>query len=73
MHMDLIELQCQKCGATLKVDSAADKIVCQYCKAEILIDDEATKIKRVEEAKLKARQENHEQQLKEQQDIHCLS
>ena len=68
--MDLIELQCQKCGATLKVDSAADKIVCQYCKAEILIDDEATKIKRVEEAKLKARQENHEQQLKEQQDIH---
>lgn len=68
--MDLIKLKCENCGATTEVDSAADKIICQYCKSEILIDDEATKIKRVEEAKLKARQENHEQELKERQDLH---
>ena len=68
--MDLIKLKCENCGATLEVDSSEDKIICKYCKAEILIDDEATKVRRVEEAKLKARKENHEQELKERQELH---
>ena len=70
--MDLIKLKCENCGATLEVDSTADKIVCKYCKSEMLIDDEATKLKRIEEAKLKARQENHEQELKERQELHDI-
>lgn len=70
--MDLIKLKCENCGATLEVDSNADKIVCKYCKSEMLIDDEATKLKRIEEAKLKARQENHEQEMKERQELHDI-
>lgn len=67
--MKLIKMKCENCGATLDVNKNLDKIICNYCGAEILIDDEATKVKRVEDAKLKARKDNHEQSLKERNDI----
>lgn len=66
--MKTIKLKCEKCGAKLEVNSDLDKIQCNYCGNEILIDDEATTVKRVEDAKLKARKNNHEQDLKERQD-----
>lgn len=67
--MNLIKLKCENCGATLEVDTESDKITCNYCKSEILIDDEATSIRRIEDAKLKARIENYEQDIKEKRDI----
>ena len=67
--MKLVKLKCENCGATLDANKNLEKITCNYCGAEILIDDEATKIKRVEDAKLKARKDNHEQALKERNDI----
>ncbi|MBR2138331.1 MAG: hypothetical protein IJ966_03420 [Bacilli bacterium] len=67
--MKLIKMKCESCGATLDVNKNLEKITCNYCGAEILIDDEATKVKRVEDAKLKARKDNHEQSLKERNDI----
>ncbi|MBR2289415.1 MAG: hypothetical protein IJ867_02065 [Clostridia bacterium] len=67
--MNLLELKCRNCGATLEVDSGLDKVYCKYCGTENLIDDKATELKRMEDARLKARQENHEQDLKERQDI----
>jgi len=67
--MKLIKMKCENCGATLDVNKNLEKITCNYCGAEILIDDEATKLKRVEDAKLKARKENHEQSLKERNDL----
>ena len=67
--MKLMKMKCENCGASLKVNANLEKITCNYCGEEILIDDEATKIKRVEEAKLKARKENHEQELKERNDL----
>lgn len=67
--MKLIKMKCDSCGATLDVNKNLEKITCNYCGAEILIDDEATKVKRVEDAKLKARKDNHEQSLKERNDL----
>lgn len=67
--MKLIKLKCENCGATLDANENLEKITCNYCGTEILIDDEATKVKRIEDAKLKARKENHEQLLKERNDI----
>lgn len=67
--MKLIKMKCENCGATLDVNKNLEKITCNYCGAEILIDDDATKLKRVEEAKLKARKDNHEQGLKERNDL----
>ena len=67
--MKLVKMKCENCGATLDVNKNLEKITCNYCGAEILIDDEATKVKRVEDAKLKARKDNHEQSLKERNDI----
>ena len=52
-----------------EVNSELDKVTCIFCGNEQLIDDEATTLKRVEEAKLKARKENHEQTLKEKEDL----
>jgi len=66
--MKLIKMKCESCGAILDVNKSLEKITCNYCGEEILIDDEATKVKRVEEAKLKARKDNHEQSLKERND-----
>lgn len=68
--MNLIKLKCENCGAVLDVNTDLEKIHCNYCGAEILIDDKATELKRIEDVKLKARKENHEQTLKERQDFH---
>ncbi len=67
--MKLVKMKCEQCGALLEVDKASEEITCKYCGAKILIDDEATELKRVEEVKLKARRENHEQALKERQEL----
>ena len=67
--MKLIKMKCEGCGASLNINKDLEKITCNYCGTEILIDDDATKVKRVEEAKLKARKDNHEQSLKERNDI----
>ena len=66
--MKLIKLKCEDCGATLDANKDLEKIICNYCGNEILIDDEATKIKRVEKAKLESRKLNHEQDMKEKKD-----
>jgi len=66
--MKLIELKCKNCGAKLEVNSELDKFTCNFCGTENFIDDEAAELRRVEDVKLKARQKNHEQTLKEQKD-----
>ncbi len=38
--MKLIDLNCSKCGAQLKVNADLKKCMCQYCGNEMLIDDE---------------------------------
>ena len=67
--MKLIKIKCENCGSMLEFNEDLDKISCNYCGAVNIIDDEATKIKRIEEAKLKARKDNHEQDLKEKEDM----
>ena len=67
--MKLIKMKCENCGATLEVNKDLDKIKCNFCGAEILIDDEASKLRRVEEVKLEARKQNHEQTLKEKKEL----
>lgn len=67
--MRFIKLKCDGCGAPLDVNENLDKIICNYCGTPILIDDEATELRRIEEVKLKARKDNHEQALKEKNDI----
>ena len=64
--MKFIELKCKKCGGEIKVKEGEDKVVCEYCHTENMIDDAATELKRVEDAKLRARVKNHEQDIKEQ-------
>lgn len=67
--MKLIKIKCENCGSMLEFNEELDKITCNYCGTVNIIDDEATKLKRIEEAKLKARKDNHEQDLKEKEDI----
>jgi len=67
--MKLIKIKCENCGSTLEFNEELDKITCNYCGTVNIIDDEATKLKRIEEAKLKARKDNHEQSMKEKEDI----
>ena len=67
--MNLIKLKCENCGATLDANKDLEKIICNYCGSEVLIDDDATKLKRLEDVKLKARKDNHEQSLKERKEI----
>lgn len=67
--MKLIQMKCENCGAILDVNEDLEKIRCNYCGAELLIDDEATKLKRFEDAKLNSRKANHEQSLKERNDL----
>ena len=66
--MKLIKLKCENCGADLEVNSELDKINCNFCGAKILIDDNATELRRIEDVKLQARKQNHEQDLKERQE-----
>ena len=67
--MKLIKMKCENCGATLEVNKELDKIKCNFCGAEILIDDKASELRRVEEVKLQARKDNHEQALKEKMEL----
>ncbi len=71
--MKLVKMKCENCGATLEVDKDQDKIKCKYCHSEILIDDEAAELRRIEEVKLQARKQNHEQTLKEKKDLEELN
>ena len=66
--MKLVKLKCENCGAKLEVNSELDNIKCSFCGAEIMIDDEASELNRIEDAKLKSRKKNHEQDLKERQE-----
>lgn len=43
--MKLVELECQNCGAALKVEEGTNNISCPYCKATYKLDDEAQHIK----------------------------
>lgn len=66
--MELVKVKCLECGANLEVDQELDEIVCNYCGTKVLIDDEATKIHRIEKAKLESRKNNYEQTLQEKKD-----
>lgn len=67
--MKTIKLKCENCGGELEVNSEQDKIFCQYCGAKILIDDNASELRRVEDVKLQARKQNHEQTIKEKKEL----
>lgn len=71
--MKLVKLKCENCGAKLEVNKDLDKINCNFCGAEILIDDEASELRRVEEVKLQARKQNHEQSIKEKKELEELN
>ena len=71
--MKLVKLKCDNCGAKLEVDVEQDKIYCKYCRAEILIDDKATELRRIEDVKLQARKQNHEQTIKEKKELEELN
>ena len=71
--MKIIKMKCEHCGATLDVNTELDKIYCDYCGSEILIDDAALELRRIEEVKLHARKQNHEQTIQEQKDFEDLS
>lgn len=43
--MKLVELECQNCGAALKVEEGTNNISCPYCNATYKLDDEAQHIK----------------------------
>lgn len=43
--MKLVELECQNCGAALKIEEGTDTVSCPYCKATYKIDDEAKHVK----------------------------
>ncbi len=70
--MKLTKIKCDSCGAPLE-EKDLKKMHCSFCGAEILIDDDATKLKRIEEAKLESRKQNHEQDLKEKRDFEELN
>lgn len=42
--MKLISLTCDKCNATLQVNSELKRCICQYCGNEMLIDDETIQV-----------------------------
>lgn len=43
--MKLVELECQNCGAALKIEEGTDTVSCPYCHATYKIDDEAQHVK----------------------------
>lgn len=65
--MKLIDTQCPKCGAMLKVDSEKKQAKCEFCGASLLIDDEVQHIQydnvedagyKFERGRQRAQQEN---------------
>jgi len=71
--MKMVKLKCENCGASLEVNKDLDKIICNHCGNEILINDAATELRRVEEVKLEARKQNHEQTIKEKKELEELN
>ena len=76
--MKLVELECQNCGAALKIEEGTDTVICPYCKASYKIDDEAQHIKyddmensgyEFEKGRIKAQKE-HIQNSKSSADTH---
>ena len=43
--MKLVELECENCGAALKIEEGSDTVNCPYCKASYKIDDEVKHVK----------------------------
>ena len=43
--MKLVELECQNCGAALKIEEGADTVNCPYCNATYKLDDEVQHVK----------------------------
>ena len=43
--MKLVELECENCGAALKIEEGTDTVNCPYCKASYKIDDEVKHVK----------------------------
>ncbi len=43
--MKLVELECQNCGAALKIEEGADIVTCPYCNASYKLDDEVKHVK----------------------------
>ncbi len=43
--MKLVELECENCGAALKVEEGSNTVNCPYCNASYKIDDEAKHVK----------------------------
>ena len=43
--MKLVELECENCGAALKVEEGSNTVNCPYCNASYKIDDEAQHVK----------------------------
>jgi flagellar biosynthesis/type III secretory pathway M-ring protein FliF/YscJ len=43
--MRLVELECQNCGAALKIEEGADIVHCPYCDAKYKMDDEVQHVK----------------------------
>lgn len=44
--MDLIEVKCRNCNASLQVNSSLSNVQCNYCGEMFYIDDEASQIDR---------------------------
>ena len=42
--MKLLDLQCKKCNAPLKIVEGTHECVCEYCGAKLLIDEETQKV-----------------------------
>ena len=43
--MKLVELECENCGAALKIEEGTNTVNCPYCKASYKIDDEVKHVK----------------------------
>lgn len=43
--MKLVELECQNCGGSLKVEEGTNNITCPYCNATYKLDDEVQHVK----------------------------
>lgn len=65
--MRLVELECQNCGAALKIDEGTNIVHCPYCNAKYKIDDEVKHVKyddmensgyEFEKGRIKAQKEN---------------
>lgn len=65
--MNLIELKCKECGASLKANAELKKVSCNYCGVVFFIDDGTTAhvYKKIDEARIKEAETNGQIRLKE--------